>query len=81
MIVRLEYHGGAGIPRREAVTAGIGGADIDGTAGSTYTAVDADEGGTLRVRVAFTDDAGNEESLTSEPTAAVAEAETEPGRP
>ena len=36
-----------------------------GATGSNYTAVDADEGERLKVRVAFVDDAGNEESLTS----------------
>ena len=38
---------------------------------STYTLVAADEGKVIKVRVSFIDDAGNEESLTSEPTAAV----------
>ena len=46
--------------------------DIGGAAGSTYTAVDADEGKTLKVRVSFTDGAGNEESLTSAATDAIA---------
>ena len=45
--------------------------DIDGATGSTYTVADADEGETLKVRVGFTDDAGNEESLTSAATDAV----------
>ena len=36
-----------------------------------------DEGTTIRVRVSFTDDAGNDETLTSEPAAAVAQAKTE----
>ena len=36
-----------------------GGADIPGATGATYTAVDADEGERLKVRVEFTDDAGN----------------------
>ena len=40
-------------------------ADIAGTTGSTYTVTTADEGRGLKVRVSFTDDAGNEESLTS----------------
>ena len=48
--------------------------DIPGATGATYTAVDADEGKTLRVRVDFTDDAGNEESLTSAATDVVAAA-------
>ena len=49
-----------------------GGADISGATGADYTAVDADEGETLEVRVGFTDDAGNAESLTSAATDAVA---------
>ena len=48
--------------------------DIQGATGSTYTAVDADEGKRLKVRVGFTDDAGNAESLTSAATDAVAAA-------
>ena len=39
--------------------------DIEGATGSTYTVTDADEGKAIKVRVTFTDDAGNEESLTS----------------
>ena len=39
---------------------------------SKYTLVSADEGQTIKVRVSFTDDAGNQEMLTSAPTAAVA---------
>ena len=54
-------------------------ADIAGATGSSYTLVDADAGKTIKVQVSFTDDGGNEESLTSGPTAAVAEAApTEP---
>ena len=48
--------------------------DIQGATGSAYTAVDADEGKTLKVRVGFTDDAGNAESLTSAATDVVAAA-------
>ena len=44
--------------------------DIAGAAGSTYTPDNNDAGKTLKVRVSFTDDAENEESLTSLPTAA-----------
>ena len=47
-------------------------ADIPGATGPTYTAVAADEGRRLKVRVGFTDDAGNAESLTSAATDAVA---------
>ena len=49
-----------------------GGADIPGATGATYTAAEADEGERLKVRVAFEDDAGHAESLTSAATAAVA---------
>ena len=45
--------------------------DIAGSTSSTYTLSDDDEGKTVKVRVFFTDDAGNEETLTSEATAAV----------
>ena len=45
-----------------------GGAEIPGATGSDYTAVDADEGERLQVRVGFADDAGNAESLTSAAT-------------
>ena len=50
-----------------------GGADanIQGATGATYTLVSDDEGKTLKVIVSFTDDANNEESLTSEPTGPV----------
>ncbi len=48
-----------------------GGADISGATGSSYAVVEADEGERLKVRVAFADDAGNEESLTSAATDAV----------
>ena len=47
-------------------------ADMGGQTGSTYTLVSADEGKAIKVRVSFTDDAGNEETLTSAATAAVA---------
>ena len=45
--------------------------DIQGATDATYTLVPADEGKTINVRVSFTDDAGNEETLTSIATAAV----------
>ena len=47
-------------------------ADINGATGSTYTLADADSSKAIKVRVSFTDDAGNEETLTSAATAAVA---------
>ena len=46
-------------------------ADISGATSSTYTLADADEGRTIKVKVHFTDDAGNGETLTSAATAAV----------
>ena len=46
--------------------------DISGAANTTYTPVSADEGKTVTVRVSFTDDAGNGETLTSAATDAVA---------
>ena len=49
-----------------------GDADISGATGSTYTLANADEGKTVKVRVSFTDDADNEEILTSGATDAVA---------
>ena len=41
------------------------GSDIEGATGSTYTLADIDDGKAITVRVSFTDDAGNEEALTS----------------
>ena len=48
------------------------GTDISDATASTYTLLDSDEGKAISVKVTFTDDAGNDESLTSEPTAEVA---------
>ena len=45
--------------------------DIAGATGSTYTLVAEDEGKAIKVQVSFTDDAGNEETLTSGATDAV----------
>ena len=45
--------------------------DIQGETSSTYTLTDDDEGNTVKVRVSFTDDAGNPESRTSAATTAV----------
>ena len=50
-------------------------ADISGATGTTYTLAGADEGNAISVRVNFTDDAGNDETLTSEATGAVVVAE------
>ena len=46
-------------------------ADISGATSSTYTLATADEGKAIKLKVSFTDDAGNDETLTSEATAAV----------
>ena len=51
-----------------------GGSDIDGATGSTYTLTASEQGQTIQVRVTFTDDADNQETLTSIATAAVAAA-------
>ena len=51
-----------------------GGSDIAGATGSTYTLTSSDQGQTIQVRVTFTDDADNEETLTSEATVEVAAA-------
>ena len=55
------------------------GTAISGATASAYTPVEADEGKAITVQVNFTDDAGNDETLTSAPTDAVAAAQpTEP---
>ena len=46
--------------------------DIDGATSASYSLAAADEGKVIKVRVSFTDDAGNAESLTSAGTSAVA---------
>ena len=48
--------------------------NISSATASTYTLVAADQGTTIKVRVSFTDDASNAETLTSAATAAVAAA-------
>ncbi len=50
--------------------------DIQNATVSTYTLAAADEGKTIKVRVSFTDDGGNQETLTSAATVAVASAPT-----
>ena len=45
--------------------------DISGATGTSYTVATADEGKVIKVTVSFTDDAGNEESVTSAATVAV----------
>ena len=52
--------------------------DITGATASSYTLVDADEGNTIKVTVSFTDDADNEETLTSAATATVDAAPNSP---
>ena len=53
-----------------------GGTPIPGATSSSYTLTANEQGQPITVRVTFTDDAGNEESLDSEATAAVAAALT-----
>ena len=48
-----------------------GGSEIDGATGSSYTLTSSELGKTVKVRVTFTDDADNAESLTSVATTAV----------
>ena len=71
---------------------GLASADIPGATEAAYTPVTSDEGITIKVRVSFTDDAGNEETVTSAATSAVEPEELEeteeqrepqepPGRP
>ena len=55
--------------------------EIEDATGDTYMLVAADQGKTIKVRVSFTDDEGNPETLTSDPTGEVEAAETVPGRP
>ena len=55
-----------------------GGSDIDGATGSSHTLTSSEEGQTVQVRVTFTDDAGNDETLTS---AATGEVEARPNYP
>ena len=45
--------------------------EIAGATGARYTVVSGDEGKAIKVRVSFTDDSGNEETLTSAATEAV----------
>ena len=56
-------------------------AEINGANASTYTLADDDEGKAIKVRVSFTDDAGNDEQLTSAGTGAVAAAPPLPNTP
>ena len=46
-------------------------AEIEGATSSTYEVQSSDNGKVIKVRVDFTDDAGNAESLTSAETSAV----------
>ena len=50
---------------------GTNDSDIPNATGSSYTLVDGDAGKAIKVEVSFTDDDGNDESLTSAATAAV----------
>ena len=48
------------------------GTDIDGATGFSYELTSSEQGKTIKVKVSFTDDADNEETLTSAATVAVA---------
>ena len=56
-------------------------AEINGATDSSYTLVAADAGKAIKVKVSFTDDAGNEEQLTSAATGAMAAAPPPPNSP
>ena len=58
-----------------------GGTDIDGATGSSYELTSSEQGKTIQVRVTFTDDRGNAESLTSVATGAVAAAAAQANNP
>ena len=55
------------------------GTDISGATDSRYTLTDSEEGKAIKVQVSFIDDAGNDESLTSDATEAVAARPAEEG--
>ena len=57
---------------RSPISGSGAGTDIAGATGAAYRLADADEGERIKVRVTFTDDGGNDESLTSAATDAVA---------
>ena len=58
-----------------------GGSDIDGATGSSYALTSSEQGETIQVRVTFTDDAGNDETLTSASVGPVQAGESAPGAP
>ena len=55
-----------------------GGSNINGATGSTHTLTASEQGKTIQVRVTFTDDRGNAETLTSKATDAVAPPPNQP---
>ena len=55
-----------------------GGSDIDGATGSSYTLTASEQGQTIQVKVSFTDDRDNPETLTSVATATVASRSDKP---
>ena len=62
---------GATFSYQWVTNSGTADTDITDATDSTYTLVAAGEGMTIKVRVSFTDDAGNQETLTSAATVAV----------
>ena len=65
-----DQDGLTGVSYRYQWTAG--GSDIDGATSSTYILTASEHGQTIQVRVSFTDDRNNAETLTSAATVAVA---------
>ena len=55
-----------------------GGSDISGATGPSHTFTSSEQGQTIQVRVSFTDDRSNEETLTSAASAAVTAQPSEP---
>ena len=69
---RQRHYRGHGVDVQWVRSDGTTDSDITGATGPTYTLVPADQGKTVKVRVSFTDDVGNAETLTSLATVAVA---------
>ena len=72
---RQVHHGHIGLRRadKRGLQLSVAGRrrDISGATGSSYTLADAEEGKAIKVRVTFTDDRSNAETLTSAATSAV----------
>ena len=64
--IRLRWTGRGGVGYQWMA----GGVDFQGATGASYTLTEDEEGKAIRVKVSFTDDAGNAEELTSPATEA-----------